>query len=263
MKNNLKLWDAHAHLLPPWFPPEDITAVVQRAKDAQLEGIVNVCSSPVLEHYQQALDIGAQFKMIHINIGLQPTEASHDAYQVLEDTMYKYKSQICALGEVGLDYYWVKDKSLHKLQKKIFSAIIELANNLKLPLVIHTRKAEQDSLDILEKEADVKVLLHGLEGNAEILKRVIDLDYQISIPTSLSIRKKYRRNAKTMPLELILLETDSPFQLPFNPPKNEKNPRNEPHAILPACKKVADLHEISLKEAAAQFRKNTKKFFNL
>jgi TatD DNase family protein len=249
--------------MSPWFTIEEIPDVIHRAQQAQLEGIINVCSSPVVDHYKTALKIGTEFEMVYTNLGLQPTEATFSAMELMKEMINKHKNKICGIGEVGLDFYWIKDKKQRILQKKILVEIVRYANEINLPLVIHSRKAEDNCVNILEKYAEVPVLFHGFEGTKVLLKRISDLNYYVSIPSSISIRKKYRRNVMNYPIELLMLETDSPFQLPFTPPQNAERPRNEPSAILSACRKIADLLNLLVEDVAKQTQKNTKEFFKL
>ena len=138
----------------------------------------------------------------------------------------------------------------------------QLANDQNLPLVVHSRKAEDDCLNILEKEATVPVLMHGMEANDQQIQRLIDLHYFITIPTSVCNRKKYKKIAIKTPLEHILLETDSPFQLPFNPPAGERV-KNTPVNINLSAKRIAEVKELSLTEVASTTTKTTKTFFNI
>ena len=256
------LWDAHAHIQSPWFSEQEINQLLIAASKQSIEGIVNVVSSPIERDYQEGIEIANKYPIIHTNFGLQPTEATNDNFSNFYVAVSNFKTYLCAIGEVGLDYYWVKDPTIHELQKEIFKKCIAVANDTKLPLVVHSRKAEDDCLDILEKEASVPVLMHGMEANDQQIKRLIDLNYFITIPTSVCIRKKYKKIAIKTPLEHILLETDSPFQLPFNPPAGEKV-KNIPANINLSAKRIAEVKDLTLEDVATTTTKNTKTFFNI
>ena len=259
---DISLWDAHAHIQSPWFTSEEIDQLVTNASAKSIEGIINVISSPTDRDYHEGINLAKKYQMVHTNFGLQPTEATVENFAIFQEAVTNFRNSICAIGEVGLDYYWVKDPVIHELQKNIFKETIRVANDQNLPLVVHSRKAEDDCLNILEKEATVPVLMHGMEANDQQIQRLIDLHYFITIPTSVCNRKKYKKIAIKTPLEIILLETDSPFQLPFNSPAGEKV-KNTPVNINLSAQRIADVKEISLSEVAMATTKTTKAFFRV
>ncbi len=256
------LWDAHAHIQKPWFSAKEIDELITDSHNHSIEGIINVVSSPTETDYQRGIALADKYPSVFTNFGLQPTEATIDNYKIFEQSVLNYKASICAIGEVGLDYYWVKEEHIHHVQQEMFRKCIDLANTQNLPLVVHSRKAENDCLDILEKEAQVPVVMHGMEANEEHIKRIIDLQYFITIPTSVCNRKKYKKIAIRTPIEHIMLETDSPFQLPFNPPAGEKV-KNTPVNIILSVKRIAEIKDLSLDDVASITTKNTISFFNI
>ena len=260
--SNISLWDAHAHIQAPWFSKNEIQEVIQDATSHSIEGIINVISTPTNEDYSSGISLAKKYPVIHTNFGLQPTEASNENFTILESAFLQYKEKICAIGEVGLDYHWVQNEARLQIQKDIFIKCVDVANEYNIPLVIHSRKAEDDCLDILEKHAHVPVLMHGMEATEDHIQRLIDLNYYITIPTSVCNRKKYKKIALRVPLELMLLETDSPFQLPFNLPKGEEM-KNTPVNINLSVKRIADIKNLSLLDVAATTTKNVKNFFNV
>ena len=258
----LNLWDAHAHIQEPWFTAGEIDQLIKNATSS-IEGIINVVSTPKTTDYQRGLELKKIYSLVHLNFGLQPTEASKDNFNIFKNEVEENSRSICAIGEVGLDYYWVKDKKNQQIQNDIFLEIIQVANQLRLPLVIHSRKAEDDCLNILEKKAEVPVLMHGMEASQDHIKRIVDLNFMITIPTTVCNRKKYKKIALRTPIEHILLETDAPFQLPFNIRPNEEREKNEPKNILKSAERIAELKEIPISDVAQLTRKNTREFFNL
>ena len=256
------MWDAHAHIQAPWFLKNEIQELIQDAKSHSIEGIINVISSPTSKDYSNGISLAKKYPIVYTNFGLQPTEASNDNFTIFMTAFLQHKDKICAIGEVGLDYYWVKDKTQLQVQKDIFMKCIDVANEYNLPLVIHSRKAESDCLDILEKHAQVAVLMHGMEATESHIQRLIDHNYYITIPTSVCNRKKYKKIALGVPLELLLLETDSPFQLPFNLPAGERM-KNTPVNINLSAKRIAEIKNLSLLDVAATTTKNVKNFFKL
>lgn len=260
--STVSLWDAHAHIQPPWYSQKEITALIEDCQKNAIEGFINNISNPVKADYERGLVLADKYAMVHTNFGLQPTEATDDNLRIFKEFATNYQEKICAIGEVGLDYYWVKDQNMLAKQEEVFRACIETANDLQLPLVIHSRKAETECLNILEKMANVPVVMHGIEASEEHTNRMIDLNYSITIPTSICIRKKYKKIATKMPLELILLETDSPFQLPFNPPAGQKV-KNSPVNIHLSAKKLAEIKDLPFEDIARVTSTNTKTFFQI
>lgn len=256
------LWDAHAHIQKPWYTDKETEELIIDARNKLIEGIINVISSPTVKDYSNGIKLALKYPEVFTNFGLQPTEASNESFQIFLNAVASNHNSICAIGEVGLDYYWVTDTAQQNLQKEIFTKCIATANEYKLPLVIHSRKAEDDCLNMLESQAAVPVLMHGMEASDEHIKRIIDLNYYITIPTSVCIRKKYKKIAIKTPLEQILLETDSPFQLPFNPPVGEKV-KNRPSNVLLSAHKIAEVKEISFEDVANLTTKNTRLLFQI
>ena len=260
--SDITLWDAHAHIQAPWFTMEEITSLLNIAEENFIEGIINVVSSPVAKHYEKGIELAKESSLIYTNFGLQPTEATDENFVIFQENVTKFLPNLCAIGEVGLDYYWVKDEPLLAKQREIFIKCIEVANTSNLPLVVHSRKAENHCLDLLEEHSQVPVVMHGMEANDELAKRLIDLQYFITLPTSVCIRKKYLKIAELLPLELIMLETDSPFQLPFHPQKNEKV-KNTPYNINLSAKKLAEIKDVPIEDISFATTKNVFSFFRL
>lgn len=244
--------------MEPYFTLDDLPKIIA---DANVEGvghIINCASDPA--QFDQCLS-STEFPGIDVTIGLQPTLASKligadPILDLFENNPLAKK--IKAIGEVGLDYHWVKGEGEREKQKILFIDTIRIANEQNLPLVIHSRKAESDCLDLLEKYARVEVLLHSFEGNLKLVNRARELGYLISIPTNVVIRKNRRKVALRAGLENIMIETDSPYC----PPSEEIFP-NTPKTIPLAAAKLAQLLEIDLGEVARVTSRNASNFYDL
>jgi TatD DNase family protein len=250
--------DAHCHLHEPWFSPEMIKSVIENSKKANVKQIVNCASDP--SQFEYVLNNYIENSLV-VTLGIQPTLAdeygSTNQIEILFNNKIK-KNKIKAIGEVGLDYYWIEDPVLRKKQRELFRSAIELANEMNLPLVIHSRKAEGDCLDILEQFSHTSVLLHSFEGNLEQINRATDLGYLISIPTNVVIRKNRRKVAKRAGLENIILETDSPYCAP-----TQNMFPNTPVSIPIAATKLSQIFETNINEIRTVTTKNAKKFYHL
>jgi len=251
------LIDTHCHL--DWNSyKNDLPLVIERARK---NGLVAAITSTIGEEINETLKIVEQFpNFVFYTLGLHPPRATHDTFKITKKLILKHRHELRAIGEVGLDYHWVKDEEKQKVQRAIFKECILLSQELNKPLVIHVRKADDDALDVLEENViySQKVLLHCFSGNSEHLQRALKNKYIISIPTSVTNRKVHKNSAKRTPLESMVLETDAPFLSPI-----ENNRRNEPANIKISCARIAEIKGISFEEVAEKTTKNAIKFFDL
>lgn len=250
--------DSHCHLHNPWFKQDDIRSIVDNAKIVNVTKIVNCASDP--SQFQFLLENFIE-NSLFVTLGMQPTLAEkHIDVEEIAKLLHisDNRNKIKAIGEVGLDYHWVKDQTLQKRQKVLFVSAIELANEYQIPLVIHSRKAESDCLEILEKYALTSVLLHSFEGNLEQINKSKDLGYLISIPTNVVIRRGRRKVAIRAELENITLETDSPYCGP-----SEDIFPNTPSNIPVAAQKLSEILETSISEIRLVTTRNAEKFYRL
>jgi len=247
--------DAHCHLHKKWFDDEKIKQVIIKAKENNVTHIVNCASDP--RAFDQVIK-SENHSEISIHLGLQPTLAKSILNADLIRDKLDSGANISAIGEVGLDYYWVKDDIERRQQEILFIDCINLATEFDLPLVIHTRKAEVRGLELLEKYAQTPVLLHSFEGNLENVNRALDLGYIISIPTNVAIRKNRRKVATRAGIENIVLETDSPFCAPSKEIKE-----NTPSTIPIAAAKLSQIMDINIEEIARITTDTAKSFYRI
>jgi len=244
--------DTHLHLHFKEFDSER-EKVIQNCAE---RGIILINSSIGPEEVEVASRLARDHKNVYWTLGLR---ASSTNLTVAEETitlLKKYRKEIVGVGEVGLDYYWVKDKEERKLEEKIFQNFIEVSVKLNLPLVVHSRDAEGRTLSILE-EMDKPALLHCFSGSLEQAERAISFGCLISIPTSILYSKRKQEIARVLPLNSIVLESDSPYLSPI--PKTKNTPLN----ILKSAEFIAKLREISTSEVLEKTTLNAQKFFNL
>ena len=186
--------DAHCHLHEPWFLHESLPQVIESAKDVGVIKIVNCASNP--KNYKQVIKSG-NFPEISYTLGIQPTLASEFRKVDFYDFFLPYEGDLFkGIGEVGLDYYWEKDGKKREIQKSVFTKIINVANQLGKKLIIHSRKAESDCLDLLEKHAEVPVLLHSFDGN---LKEALRTSSPVKIVYFHKTQKIVKQRTKKTP----------------------------------------------------------------
>jgi TatD DNase family protein len=243
------LIDSHCHLNFPDFK-NDLQATIDNAHNAGVSVLQVICTK--LEEYQEIKDIADIYPNIFCSVGVHPHEssdASSLSAQTLIDLAQNHAKTI-SFGETGLDYYY--EHSDRAVQKRIFAQHIEAAQVLGIPLIIHTRDAETDTLDMLQtemKNAPFSAVIHCFTASQAFGHKCLDLGLYISISGIVTFNKAnaLQDAVKSFPLERLLVETDSPYLAPH--PYRGK--RNEPAFCKEVAQFVANLKNISYEEFAA------------
>ncbi len=202
-----------------------------------------------------ALDLAKKFNEIKACLGIYPCDALKLSEKELEqeiEFIRKNKTLIVGIGEVGLD---LKECSLIEKQKKNLEKFIKLAIELDKPIIIHSRKAEEIAIELLEKFNYKKIIMHCFSGKLKLVRRIIDNGWFFSIPTNITYSQHFQKVVEIVPLEQLFCETDSPFLHPF------KKRNNEPANVIESYKKIAEIKKISLKEIEKQVEENYKRIF--
>ena len=205
------LIDSHCHLDAKWFK-KDVPLVIENAKKNQIEAIVTSSISPTIQKVKNIVD--RYPKYVFWALGLHPPGVNSQSVKTTLKQIEKYKAEIVAIGEVGLDYHWVKEQDRREEQQEAFRGFIRLAEKLDKPIVIHARDAQTKTIEILEEESARNVLMHCFSGNVEEAKRVLRNHWLISVPTTVTKRNVHTKMAETVPLDQMLLETDAPYLSP-------------------------------------------------
>jgi len=254
------LIDTHCHLDFPDFDT-DRDAVLLRARERGVDFLVNVGSS--LKGSEQAVLLAAHHPNIFASIGIHPHGAKDCDKQALLDIESLLNSKkVVAIGEVGLDYY--RNLSDPKLQVNVFRNFIELAINRRLPLVIHSRQAEEETIGVLGEFASKplpKIVIHCFSGKEDFLKKCLDSGFFVSFTCNVTYKKAQalRDVVKLVPLDRMFLETDAPFLAP----EGKRGKRNEPAYIVELAQAVARIKQIDLDKVCAETTKNAKQFFGI
>lgn len=249
--------DTHCHLDFPEFN-QDRDEVVKRAHNQGIDYIINIGSS--LEGSKKSLQLAKQYNFIYATVGIHPHEADkvdEQTESILGDLAKNDK--VVAIGEIGLDYF--KNYSKIENQKIVFKSLLKLAKDLNLPLVIHSRQAQEKVLEILKEFMPINAVVHCFSGDEDFLKECLDLGFFISFTCNITYPKaeNSRRLVKITPLERIFLETDAPFL----PPQDFRGRRNEPVYVKLLAGEIARIKEISVEAVEKTTTENAKKFFNL
>ena len=249
--------DSHAHLEMPQFE-KDLEAVLDRASKAGIKFIISASST--IKSCYEVLDLSVD-ERIYIALGIHP----HDAFSVTEDTYREIETlsknrKVVAVGEIGLDY--VKKYSPVEVQQKEFINQLRLARKLNLPVIVHDREAHQDVLRILKEEASgLRGVVHCFSGDLAFAKEVLDFGFYIGIggPVTYQNAKGLREVVKNIPVERILLETDSPYLAP----QAQRGKRNEPSFITFIAREIANLKGLSYEDVARITSLNTVALFKI
>ena len=253
----MELIDTHCHLFLEEFD-SDVQAVVQRSVH---QGISTIINPNVDESTLNALNkICADFPDIcKPAYGIHPCSVKEN-YKALLSTieMALANNKAVAIGEIGLDLYW--DKTFYKEQVEAFEMQLQWAKETHLPVIIHTRDAMEQALDIVQKHPDVKGVFHAFSGTVEQAKRAIDLGYVLGIGGVVTFKNGgLDKIIGSIDLKNLVLETDAPYLTPT--PYRGK--RNEPSYLQLIVSKLAEIYQVEKEDVAKTTTDNAKKVFNL
>lgn len=249
--------DTHCHLDFPEFD-QDRDKLIKDLKENGISHIINIGSN--LRGCAASLELAKKYEFVYAAVGIHPHEADSFNKEVQSGIEKIAKNgKVVAIGEIGLDYY--KNYSLPQNQRLLFSALLGLAKDLNLPLVIHSREASVDTLKILESAKIQKAVIHCFSGNEDFLKRCLNLGFFVSFTCNITYKKakNLRDMVKLAPLERIFLETDAPYLSP----EGLRGRRNEPSNVKYVASEIARIKEISIEEVAAVTTIAAKNFFNI
>jgi len=246
------LFDVHCHLSFPEFDCDRDMVIEKACK----EGVYMVNSSVSPEETRKAAELAERHEKVYWTLGLSASETNEQKTLETIEAARRNRKNIIGLGEVGLDYYWIKDEKLRSRERENFRRFIELADELRLPIVVHSREAEEDCIRILG-EYGSNALMHCFSGSLEQAEKAAEMGCLISIPTNLCHSKQKQKLVKGLDLGCMALETDAPYLAPT--PKT----RNEPVNIKKTVEKIAEIKGVDEREVEEKTTENSKRFFNL
>ena len=247
-----RLVDAHAHICDLGFD-KDRAEVLARARKAGVGAIIAVGEN--LADARKNLELAQQYPILKPAAGLYPTHLDLNQAREMADFIRQNRSHLAAIGEVGLDYWMVKEAPERERQKEILKQFIELSKELDLPLNIHSRSAGRHAIALLLENAAVRVQMHAFDGKAGAALPAVEAGYFFSIPPSVVRSRQKQKLVKQLPLACLLLETDSPV---LGPSANE---RNEPANLSLSIKAIAELKDVDAAEVIAAVSENTEKLY--
>lgn len=259
--SSLDLIDSHAHIQGPEFAA-DLPQVIERAHAAGVEKIVIVGGAGELSTNESAIAVARAHTGLFATVGMHP----HDAKDVSEEDLKRLVDltadpKVIAVGETGLDFYY--DHSPRELQKKIFARFIHIARETKLPLIVHNRDADREVAELLRTEGggELRGVIHCFTSDYAAAKTFIDLGFYISFSGIVTFKNAdgLREVARKLPLERLLMETDSPYLAPVP----HRGKRNEPAFVREVAATLAAARDSSLEEVAAATHQNTCELFGI
>jgi TatD DNase family protein len=258
----MDLIDSHAHIDSPQFE-QDRDAMFERARTAGVNTILAIGTGPGPKKLDAAMPFAEAHDWIYTTVGIHPHDAKEVTVAHLETlTRLAQHPKVIAWGEIGLDYFY--DHSPRDTQKLVFRQQMELAHVAKLPIIIHCRDAWSDCLDMLEerwKPTGLRGILHCFTSTIEDARRGLDMGFLISFTGNLTYPKaqNIREVAKDLPLEDILIETDSPYLAP----QPVRGKRNEPAYVAEVAKALANVRDLGTEEITGVTSENFRRFFHL
>ena len=259
--------DTHAHLNFPEFKLET-SSVLGHAREAGVDRVVNVGID--VQTSKESLDLARKYPEVYATIGIHPHCANDlDIEAQMKLLQFASHPKIVAVGEIGLDYYFLKRSSQYskypKRERQIFclEQMLDLAIEINKPVIIHAREAEADIISILKTYKDqLSGVVHCFSGNWDFAEKILDLGFAISftgVITFKNVDPDLLEVVKKVPLGSIMIETDAPLIAP----EPYRGKRNEPAYVVEVAKKIAEVKGISLAEVESETTKKAKKFFRI
>ncbi len=256
----MELFDSHAHLDDEKFNQDREEVIKEIAKEVKT--IISAGYS--LEGSKMAIELSKKYDFIYASCGISPNDipqTEEKLWIMLEEIkdLVKQNKKVIAIGEIGLDYYWNKENK--ELQKKAFIAQIKLANELNLPIMIHTREAIMDTIEILKQNPVAKKgVFHCCPLNRELVKEALKIGFYISFagPVTFKNSKNADEIIKMVPNDRMLIETDSPYLSP----EPLRGKRNDSRNLKYIAEKIANVKGIAIEEVAKLTYDNTCRIYN-
>jgi len=251
--------DSHCHLdFPELY--NQLDKVISRAELNKIKYLITICTT--LESFDKIKIILSKYQNIYGTFGIHPHETKNynqvDLNYILD--IKKKNKKIVGIGETGLDFYYnLSDK---KIQIRSFLLHIEAAKKLNIPLIVHTRNAEKETYDILKSEiknSNLKILIHCFTGTKDFAKKLIDINCYISVSGIITFKNSHDLvdTISTIPIENLLVETDSPYLAPFP----HRGKPNEPSYIVHTVEKLSQIKNLSKEKVISSTTSNSKKLF--
>lgn len=239
-------FDSHCHL--DYFSYDEVKRIIEGCRNDKVKAVV----TNGINHKTnlKTIELSFEFPEIKAAIGVYPIEALKLSENELEkeiNFIKKNKEKIVAVGEVGMDF---KESNEIERQTRNFEKFIELSKKIDKTIIVHSRKAERECIEILEKLGARKVLMHCFCGNMKLVEKIIKNEWYMSIPTNVKFSTQFQEIVKKVPIKKLLCETDSPYLHP-----NKEFP-NKPQNVIESYKKIAEIKNLTLSEVEKNIEEN-------
>jgi TatD DNase family protein len=256
--------DSHAHIDGPEFDA-DRDEVIERARVAGVTTILNVgTGDPHSGAFERALELGRKHPSLYTAIGTHPHDARFydDAAEQKTKELLTTGERVVAWGEIGLDFHY--DNSPRDVQMDVFKRQLRAARECDVPVIIHTREAENETIEILQSDydgAERKGVFHCFSGSKDLAMRAVELGFMISLSGIVTFRKaeELREIAKEVPLDRLLIETDCPYLAPVP----HRGKRNEPAYVVEVARCIAEIRGLKTEEIALTTTENFRRFLKI
>ena len=256
------IFDTHAHYDDEAFD-EDRDVVLSSLQEKGVGAVVNICASPA--SLKRILELTGKYSFVYGAAGIHPDHAgelTEEMFRVISRLADEEK--IVAIGEIGLDYYW--DTAPHEVQRQWFLRQLDLAVEKNLPVVIHSREATQETLEIMReayKQSDgtLRGVIHCFSGSAEIAKEYTDMGFYIGVGGVVTFKngKKLKEVVETMPLDKLVIETDCPYLAPVP----HRGKRNDSTFLTLVIEEIANLRGMTTEEVERLTEENARRLYKL
>ena len=253
----MRLIDSHCHLTDEAFD-DDRLFILNDLSNFGIRGIINPATN--LTDSKMAIELAEKYDNFYAMTGIHPEEVDDITDKDLEElAKLAQNEKVIAIGEIGLDYYWTDDNK--DRQKEIFIHQLELARKLEKPAVIHVRDSKDDVIEILKDYQDLKIQIHCFSDDLETLEKYMQMGFYISIGGVVTFNNgtNEQNAARNVPIERLMLETDSPYLTP----EPYRGLRNDPRRVVEVARVVAQLRDMKIDKLAKRTYNNTKEFFKL
>ena len=244
--------DTHTHICDSSFDT-DRGEVLQRAADAGIGAVIAVGEN--MDDARRNIELADRYPIIRPAAGLYPTILDPDQAEQMHAFIRRERHRLVAIGEVGLDFWVVKEEPQKELQKEILKGFINLSRELDLPLNIHSRSAGRHAVALLLEHGATRVQMHAFDGKASAALPAVEAGFFFSIPPSVVRSRQKQKLVRHLPLSCLLVETDSPVLGP------EPKTRNEPANATLAIKAIMELKSAAEEEVLAAVGANTRRLY--
>lgn len=242
--------DVHCHL--DFYNNKEIKKIIENSKKSNVKIIVVNGVNP--KSNKRIIEISNNSPEIKASLGLYPTDSVKlSKEQIQEEIEFIKKNKIIAIGEIGLD---LKELESLDKQEKNFRKMLKLAKELNKPVIVHSRKAEKQVIEILKAENIKKVVMHCFCGKIKLVEKIIENNWMLSIPSNVKHSEQFQKIIEIAPIENLLCETDSPFLHP------DKEMNNTPVNVIESYKKIAEIKNLKIEKVEKEIEKNYKRIFS-